>query len=106
MNKLFRIICLLLQITIIKANAQETGSTLQLHDPSGKISASLSIHEGRLTYSVTAGMQMIVAPSAVGLQLSDMALGHDVKNITISRQYTIKENLSSRSNNAKIQNMA
>lgn len=105
MNKLFRIICLLLlQIIILNACTQNFGSTLQLQDPSGKISASLSIHEGRLMYSVSADTQMIITPSAAGLQLDSMELGHNVKNMTISREYTIKENLSSRGNNATIQN--
>lgn len=101
MHKLLSVMgLLLLQAAILKGAAQP----LPLQSPSGKITALLSVQEGRLTYSVMAGKKTLLAPSAAGLQLNGMALGHAVKHITISRQYTIKETLPSRGNNATIVN--
>lgn len=79
--------CLLvLQISVLRAYPQ---TTLHLNDPSGKISAALSVHNGRLTWSAAAGGKTLIGPSDAGIELQDVALGHAVDNIAISRQTVV-----------------
>ncbi|GEP98031.1 glycoside hydrolase family 97 protein [Chitinophaga cymbidii] len=61
-------------------------NNLHFSDPSGKISAQLHVTDGKLLWSATAGEKMFVEPSAAGIQLSDVALGEDVRGITVSRE--------------------
>lgn len=72
---------------------QATAFGQKLKDPSGKISTTLSVNKGIVTYSLSTGIT-----GNLGLQLND------VKNIFITRQYTTKETLPSRGNQASVVN--
>ncbi len=76
---------LVAQFIAITVHAQQT---LRFHDPSRKISAQLSVHNGRLAWSAAAGRKTIVAPSAAGVVLQDVTVGHDVTGISLIRQST------------------
>lgn len=92
MYRLISIVSLLL--VQVAAHAQTI-----LKSPSGQISTYLAINKGNITWSVKAGKKMILEPSAAGLQGNN-----PVKKITVTKQYTIKETLPSRGNNASVVN--
>ncbi|RPE12810.1 hypothetical protein EGT74_04495 [Chitinophaga lutea] len=74
---------LVAQLIAFQVQAQQT---LQFHDPSGKISAQLSVQNGRLTWSAAAGNKTLVGPSAAGVVLHDAELGSSVSGISLIRQ--------------------
>ena len=56
-----------------------SGRAWQVTSPDGKIAVALELKNGRPTYSVSYEQRMVVAPSTLGLELSDGPLGQGMK---------------------------
>jgi alpha-glucosidase len=94
--RLLLTICFLLNCSVLLA-----ADTLLLHSPNKKLTATLSLNNGKLLYAVKAGSTTLLAPAPLGLELQNRTMGVNSKRLTIYRNYMIQETRSSRINNSK-----
>ncbi len=86
-------ICCLFSFCLLNA-----ADSLLLQSPRKKVQASLYLQQGKLMYRLTAGKQVLLEPSSLGLQTDDHLMGTGADNITIARRYIINETALSRIN--------
>jgi alpha-glucosidase len=74
------------------------GDTLLLQSPNKRITATVFLNKGNLTYGLKSGSETLLLPAPLGIQLADRTVGINSSRLVIQRIYTIHEVRSSRVN--------
>lgn len=95
---------IILHCTAFCCYAQKSNNMLLLYSPSKKITAQVFIQNNALAYSIQAGKQTIIEPSAMGLDINNIQFGNNINSLQLLKQYTINQTYSVRGNSSKAVN--
>lgn len=91
--RLLLTICCLLSCCFLRA-----ADPLLLQSPHKQLQASLYLQQGKIMYRLTAGKNILIESSSLGIEIDNRVVGTGADNITIARKYTINETNASRIN--------
>ena len=83
---------------VISVNLLHAAAPVQLSSPGKGLQATLSVQNGHLYYSVVSRGHVLIESSRLGMDLNGKSLGTQVQQLSVTKQYTIKETLPTRLN--------